>query len=250
MVTYRCDTVSGSPRPTVRKVRKTPRHFRVIEHFGVIEHFCASSDPKPAARSDILQSGLSLQQIRVLSRQAQVGTWNVAYGRGTVRNARRRAEFAQSRKAADVWVLTETHDHLVPDDCRNVASTTQRPGVGTIAGVVDGSRWVSIRSSHLMTKLSVADPERTVAALISRNTSQLVVFGTVLPWYNDVERAGTAAELAIQGKHWISFAQQHPHRVCVAGDFNVRIGGPHYYWRADSRRRIEERLSQPQTCVL
>ena len=45
----------------------------------------------------------------------RIATWNVAYGTGGPANRRRR-EKMQSVDA-DIWVLTETHDALVPPGC-------------------------------------------------------------------------------------------------------------------------------------
>ncbi len=54
----------------------------------------------------------------------RIGTWNVEYAYAPRLAALREVLTANS---ADIWVLTETHDDLMPTNCQFVAHSEQRP---------------------------------------------------------------------------------------------------------------------------
>jgi endonuclease/exonuclease/phosphatase family metal-dependent hydrolase len=175
----------------------------------------------------------------------RIGTWNVEYGRGLERNERRRA--LMESYDADVWVLTESHDSLSPGPEYQPVHSAQRPQASNPTQVVDGSRWVSIwtRLPILSVETDLADPKRTAACLVELGGCRLVVFGTVLPWYRDTEcPTGMAAELERQGPNWSGLATAHGAYCCVAGDFNVNIGGDHYYGSKASKAAVAEQLNK------
>ncbi|WP_148613510.1 hypothetical protein [Nocardioides rubriscoriae] len=127
----------------------------------------------------------------------RVGTWNVQYARGVERNAHRRA-LLESRRA-DVWVLTETHDELD-------LSSTHRPVHSSQRYTRAGGRWTTIWSSWpVLETLDVGDPHRCVAVRLDGGSSDVVVYGTVLPWLGD---AGPDPDRPARG--WSEFARVTP----------------------------------------
>jgi endonuclease/exonuclease/phosphatase family metal-dependent hydrolase len=168
-----------------------------------------------------------------------IATWNVAYGLGG-RNVARRSQMDQI--CADIWVLTETHDSLTPGpDFISFSSSQRSPS----AKVRSGSRWTSIwvRRDFEPEGLRTAGPLRTAACLASTSMGQVVVFGTVLPWLGDKERSSFSDEVTRQSEDWnrllSAFAGRH---LCVAGDFNVNLGGPHYYGSRVGREALGHAL--------
>lgn len=177
-------------------------------------------------------------------RRMRIATWNVAYGLGTFVNQQRLAQML--RVDADVWILTETHDSLSLQRHGYVPTySAQRPlGDGTSRNVIDGSRWVTVWSrSPVRRRLALADASRTVGCVIDTEAGDLVVYGTVLPWYNDTETAGMDVALATQRREWKLLTAENQH-ACVAGDFNVNLGGPHYYGSKKSKAAVAAALSE------
>ena len=171
----------------------------------------------------------------------KIATWNVAYGRGATLNNRRREQMREID--ADVWVLTETHDGLSPGGAYTPIHSAQRPM--SHERIVPGSRWVSIWARDRLDarRLSVTDVERTVACVISSGAGPLWIFGTVLPWYHDRDRDGFLVELGRQRQDWEHNFREVSPLGCLAGDFNVNLGGPHYYGRTDSQQAVQQALS-------
>ena len=170
----------------------------------------------------------------------RIGTWNVAYGIGQAANSRRRRQIEAID--ADIWVLTETHDDLRPGDHYADHSSAQRPpGASTVR---ERSRWVSIwtRLPFMNKAVKLNDPERTTAALIDCGQCALLVYGTVLPWYGDTERGGMGGALSAQAPEWASLPHEHGAPCCVAGDFNVNLGGPHVYGSRASKQLLSDAL--------
>jgi endonuclease/exonuclease/phosphatase family metal-dependent hydrolase len=172
----------------------------------------------------------------------RIGTWNVAYGRGTRPNERRRNQMAEYD--ADVWILTETHDDLSPGPDYKAVHARQR--ADEARDVVEGSRWVSVwsRVGFLARAIPLTDPQRTVAGLIDLSPGRLLVYGTVLPWGNDRSRAGMTGELDRQAPEWSALPKQFDARCCVAGDFNVNLGGPHYYGSETNKAAVRSCLKR------
>ena len=108
----------------------------------------------------------------------RIGTWNVEYGVGAEKNARRLRRLREMN--CDVWILTETHDDLDLGADYQAVSTTPRPNKRA------GSRWTTIWSRLPIVKsVAVEDLNRTVAVLLESPVGPLIVFGTVLPWNTD-----------------------------------------------------------------
>jgi hypothetical protein len=65
----------------------------------------------------------------------RIGTWNVEYAYQPRLDALRQV---LANNSADIWILTETHDDLVPEDLTHVAHSEPRPK--NWSGIRPGSR--------------------------------------------------------------------------------------------------------------
>jgi hypothetical protein len=152
----------------------------------------------------------------------KIGTWNVWYAHQS------RLEVLGeilSKNEADIWVLTETHDDLVPASC--AFSTHSEPRPKNWSGIRLGSRWVSIWSKFPMEQIfiPVSDTKRTVAALVNLGRlGELIVYGTVLPWKDDEIPGWSKHHRVIeqQSAEWLALRKRFPNTpLCIAGDFNT-----------------------------
>lgn len=162
----------------------------------------------------------------------RIGTWNVEYADPAKLEAMRQVLAGNS---ADIWVLTETHDELVPDNCSNVAHSEPRPKNWWRIRL--GSRWVSIWSKYPIIEkvvLDSGDSERTVIALIDLGESRtLLVYGTVLPWKDDRKISGWSEHervIPLQCAEWLELRKKYPSTpLCIAGDLNTDMAVGHRY---------------------
>jgi len=180
----------------------------------------------------------------------KIATWNVAYARGETSNERRRAVL--KRIDADVWVLTETHIDLTPGSGYRPIHSCERNAPGNRSVVAD-SRWVTIwaRDELMPRPIHVTDPERTAACSLETESGPFWVFGTVLPWYGDREKGSVAVEVARQQRDWLRMKDEVGPVGCVAGDFNVNLGGgPHYYGSRESKSAVKASLCETGLFVL
>lgn len=180
----------------------------------------------------------------------RIATWNVAYARGSEANRRRRGVLEEVN--ADVWVLTETHHDLTPGLEYRPIHSAGRSARGN-RGVVAGSTWVTIwaRKEIQPRQLRVTDQERTVAFAFESEDGPFWIFGTVLPWYGDREKGSVAVEVAGQQKDWLRLKNEVGPLGCVAGDFNVDLGGgPHYYGSRESKTAVKTKLDEVGLVVL
>jgi exonuclease III len=172
----------------------------------------------------------------------RIGTWNVEYAANVEKNKARLGILRS--KPADIWVLTETHDDLTLAPCHTALHSVQRP-TGR-----QGGRWVTIWTRFpIRDRLRVCDEERTVAALIDTPHGALIVFGTVLPWHSDRGKHPIGIKVTNWSEHyrvideqcaeWAALRRDHPGAaLCVAGDLNLNLGGPHFYGTARGRSAI------------
>ncbi len=156
--------------------------------------------------------------------------------------------------AADVWVLTETDERLLPDDHMTaIISDTPERAHRT------GERWVAIwtRGCHAV-KVTTADPVRTACARLSWPAGRsLLIYGTVLPWRADRRHhplRGADAfchALAEQSREWRSLRQTFPdHILCVVGDFNQETERPCRVGTARGLQALEQALVDNQMVCL
>lgn len=185
--------------------------------------------------------------------ELRVGTWNVQYARGIEKNRRRRDLLASH--AADVWVLTETHDDLDLSASHRAIHSEQRYRT-------PGGRWTTIWTSRpLIERLPTSDPTRCVAVrLDAADAGELIVYGTVLPWKGD---AGPLAEspargwdefhrvVPAQGREWTALRKRFPEAtLVVAGDLNQDLGGKHYYGTKACRALLNAELARAELACL
>lgn len=189
--------------------------------------FGRSSRLFPAGESAYLRS-IVLQRPATSMR---IATWNVEYAYPNRLGALQRVV---AENDADVWVLTETHDDLVPSAAQYVAHSQPRPK--NWSGIRPGSRWVSIWSRWpIIAEVSLpeADRERTVAALIDVGSQKLLVYGTVLPWKGDRGKFDWSEHhrvIPLQCAEWMKLQREHSDAtLCVAGDYNTDMGTGAYY---------------------
>lgn len=160
----------------------------------------------------------------------RIGTWNVWYAYKGRLDALHQV---MANNSADIWVLTETHDDLVPLGCKYVAHSEARPKVSP--NIRPGSRWVSIWSKHPIEKvfLASADQKRTVIARVNLGEAgDLLVYGTVLPWKGDQIPGWSEHHRVIpkQCAEWLELRKTYPETLlCVAGDFNTDMGSGSRY---------------------
>jgi endonuclease/exonuclease/phosphatase family metal-dependent hydrolase len=182
----------------------------------------------------------------------KIATWNVAYGRGSANQLR----LKQIQEVdADIWVLTETHDDLDlgPDFCRiqSLCRSDEDSTKGN-RNIDEMSRWVTlwVRQSIFVDEITIEPDRRSAACLIASGETRLVVYGLVLPWYNDQETESFTEEIERHQKRWMRFVRESNASLCVAGDFNVNLGGPHYYGAAASRSAINKMIQSSELTVV
>lgn len=169
----------------------------------------------------------------------RIGTWNLEHA---IPKRRRALSSFIASMDADVWVLTETHDEVVPEGARAAAHAVQRPAEAPQVRV--GSRWVSIWSRYgefERIDLPGTDEVRTVTArFMLADGRWLLVYGTVLPWPGDIVHKGPEARFAEterQLEEWRVLRDAYPVDIfCIAGDFNADMGTGAYF---GSRRVID-----------
>jgi hypothetical protein len=174
----------------------------------------------------------------------RVGTWNLEHARGQDKNRQRLGLIATMM--ADVWVLTETHDDLDLTDLGHEPIHSEPRPI-----VQPGGRWVTIWSRYpIVERAAVDDPVRTTGAVLASPVGALVVCGTVLPWHTDPGPCGDVRAwsehhrvIPLQGREWARLMTCYPNAsLCVAGDFNTNLGGPHYYGTAQGRTLLRAAL--------
>ena len=176
----------------------------------------------------------------------RIGTWNLDHARARKHDPERQRLLRDAD--ADVWVLTETNDQLALAGYTPIHSAP-RPHAN------EGGRWVTIWTRlPVRSKVQVADPSRSVAAMIDAKGRDFLIFGVVVPWHSDIgepprdprprlwqEQYRVIPEL---GREWRHLQRESPNALlCVAGDLNLSLGGPHYYGTAHGRSLLREAMA-------
>ena len=177
----------------------------------------------------------------------RIANWNIARCLPSQRRASDIHEHL-SGVAADIYVLTETHESLVPRSTfRGVfSSEPDRPSEA-------GERWAAIWSASPLKRLDdyVSDPARCVAArLADSKIGEVVVYACVLPWIGSPWRGlpsagGRAfgAALDMYCEDWRRLKDVFPRAVLiVAGDFNQDLAPRHYYGSRDQQQALRKAL--------
>lgn len=190
------------------------------------------------------------ERFRDMQQQAtlRIGTWNVWYA------FEKRLPALQEVtriNPADIWILTETHDDLVPFGCENVVHSTPRPK--NWSGIRVGSRWVSIWSKYPLQAVPVelSDEKRTVVALADLGAKgKLLIYGTVLPWKDD-QAAGWSEHHRVieqQSVEWLMLRKAYPDiPLCIAGDYNSDMLNGRRYGTKEGVEAINRGLAQCET---
>lgn len=153
-----------------------------------------------------------------------IGTWNLDHAIPTRRSA---LQAVMSAHPAEIWVLTETHDAVVPALGMIGVHSEQRPFESK--RVRQRSRWASIWTGYPVIErvdCPGADRSRTVAVRLAiPGKTRLIVYATVLPWASDSHFRGAAAkadEFRRQIGEWDALRRRYPDDyICIAGDFNA-----------------------------
>lgn len=177
----------------------------------------------------------------------RIGTWNVEYAPENRLDVLRRVMMVHG---ADIWVLTETHDALVPSGAVHAAHSEQRPRQR------GGSRWVSIWSRYpIVEQLECADARRTVCAVIETpGDRRLIVYGTVMPWHTDQGDDPPEASTPNWAEHdrvvpqqcaeWLGIRKRFPDAdFCAAGDFNTDMASGARYGTKQSIAAIVQAMN-------
>jgi len=85
----------------------------------------------------------------------------------------------------------------------------------------------------------------------------MIVYGTVMPWHSDPGTTGARnwvehhRVVPEQAREWLELRSAYPGiALCVAGDFNMDIGGSHYYGTKTGRSALSDGLREAQLdCV-
>lgn len=174
----------------------------------------------------------------------KLATWNLALP--IAQSHRNAARAWTDRIAADIWVLTETHDGFTPGHRFSTSSAAGRDGHHE-----PEHRWATIWSRHRLERLTTRDEKRTVAARVYPDDGPtFVIYGTVLPWIGSRWReqpgdGGVAFReaLKVQASDWLSIRQAYPDDgMFILGDFNQDLVRPHYYGSNAGRERLAAAL--------
>jgi hypothetical protein len=172
----------------------------------------------------------------------RIGTWNVEHAKPS--NNGRRLDVLRAFNA-DLWVLTETRDHLELGGDYHAVHSALRDRTRV------AERWVSIWSNFpLLETVAVQNTSRTVAALYETPFGPLVVYGTVFPWQTDSGPSGTATNwteqyriVPQQAEEWATLRQRYSAAaLCVAGDLNMSLGARHSYGTKLGRELLRQGL--------
>ena len=186
---------------------------------------------------------------QIAQTKLRIGTWNVEYA-SAARNPLRLALI--ERADADIWVLTETQDGLALGSSYTPQHSEPHPQKRP-------QRWVTIWSRHpLIKRIDVRDPIRTAAALYATPLGKVLVYGTVMPWSSDRGLSGVEAYWAEhhrvvseQVKECSELRDDHGDAaICVAGDFNMTLGGGYPYGTPKGSQLLEDGLKEAgMACV-
>ncbi len=174
----------------------------------------------------------------------KIATWNVARPVSAVRRDAMRTYLDEVQ--ADLLVLTEAHDGFNPGYEYSCSSDDGRDD-----NHKSGHRWVTIWSSHQLSRLPTSDSIRSVAARVfPADNDPYTVFGTVLPWvgskwkeYPSAKGVAYCEALKVQSKDWQRIAQEFPNdELFVLGDFNQDLAKKRYYGSRKNRLALEDEL--------
>lgn len=177
----------------------------------------------------------------------RIGTWNVWYA---FENRLPGIRSVLEENPADIWVLTETHDDLIPSGCDHVVHSQPRPK--NWSGIRAGSRWTSIWSKYPLEPLpfDLADDKRTAVAMVDLgDKGKLIVYATVMPWKDDQVPGWSEHHRVIneQINEWEKIHAAFPGvPICIAGDYNSDMSDGRRYGTKAGVEALEFGLAKCQ----
>jgi hypothetical protein len=177
-----------------------------------------------------------------------IATWNLERPSSAPLPRTRRILAAIQRAAADIWVLTETRETLIPGPEYCAVHSKPHPGRRP-----DDERWVSIWSRW--PAISLWQDAWSATARVDTPGGDVLVHGVVLPYMNEPGRDGKRVlgwsrfreELSRQRHHWRRLREQHPTiPLVVAGDFNQNLDGRRWYGSQRTRQALCEALDHAE----
>ncbi len=181
----------------------------------------------------------------------RVATWNVERPKNGA-SPRSQRILAQIREvAADLWILTETHDAIRPGPGYHAASTPTVPAAPIHHD--EGEHKTTIWSRWpIVEQWETATPHRATCAIVETPLEEMAIYGTVLPYHATRWPYGTPrnwdahyAAIAIQGADWSRLRRKYPaHGFCVAGDLNQTRTGRLWYGSKWGRALLDLALKE------
>ncbi len=157
----------------------------------------------------------------------RIATWNVERPGSCSSERSQRITDKIGEINADIWILTETNDSIIPGTEFSIAST---PTI--VADPIyhrQGEHKTSIWSRWPIVEVfRTATPHRAICAILNTPDGKLMVYGTVFPYHGAKWPYGTTrnwdahyAAIATQAADWIRLRREHPDAgFCIGGDFN------------------------------
>ncbi len=192
-----------------------------------------------------------MERPRQLLDTMRIATWNIERPKSSSSPRSRRVLSKLREVAADIWILTETHDGISPGSNYHAVSTPTIPDppIFHAAGehkTTIWSRWPIVET------WDTATPHRAACAVIETPLGGLVVYGTVIPYHGARWPYGTPrnwdahyAAIATQGADWSRVQRDYPyHGLCVAGDVNQRRTGRLWYGSKWGRALLDLALGE------
>lgn len=182
-------------------------------------------------------------QVSDMPAKLRVANWNVNRPVSPIRVVNVNA--AINAIAADIIVLSETHDALDPGYAYQASSMEGRDGRHG-----KQHRWVGIHSNFRLEPQKTADACRTAAARIFHPSGPILVYGLVLPWKGSTWRDSAtadafAAALDLQIRDFSRLRSLYPNDTFVAlGDFNQDLVGARYAGSAKNGELLSKQLRE------
>ena len=141
----------------------------------------------------------------------RIATWNLERPKNGSSQRSRLLMDKLGEIDADIWILTETHDEVIPDKGYHSGSTDPVPEPPIIH--LDGEHRTTIWTRWpIADTLPTSSPDRTVCADIETPYGSLLVYGTIISYHRSgCPPYGSArqweayyAAIATQGAEWQS----------------------------------------------
>lgn len=178
----------------------------------------------------------------------KIATWNLERVEPQTPQAERQQGWIQQIDA-DIWILTETDEAMVPGSAyRSISSGwPDRPARG-------GERWIQIwvRNGDI-SPVGSSDDARTACGLVTTAAGQAcLIYGTVLPWLGSTwgsysSKEAFAAALHHQQQDWQQLMANYPEvPLILAGDFNQDLNELPYYGTRRNKQTLRQVLATSQ----